>query len=83
MAPSRVRALWGGTYTGGGSVPTVRDNLSSIARLTPAGQFTHYTVPDKDEAWDLTNGPGGLWLTLIQGQFGGGGAIDQFAFPAR
>jgi hypothetical protein len=40
-------------------------------------------MPNKDEAWDLTNGPGGLWFTLIQGQEGGGGAIDQFALPAR
>ena len=58
-------------------------NLSSLARLTPAGQFTYFTVPNKDEAWDLANGPGGLWFTLIRDQAGNGGAIDQFTLPAR
>ena len=49
--------------------------FDSIARLTPSGQFTYFTVPNKDEAWDITNGPGGLWFTDIQGEVGGGGAI--------
>jgi virginiamycin B lyase len=55
-------------------------NISgSIARLTPAGQFTYYAVPDNDEPWDLANGPGGLWITDIRGPFGGAGAIDRLA----
>lgn len=41
----------------------------------PSGRFTYFTVPNKDEAWDITNGPGGLWFTDIQGEVGGGGAI--------
>ncbi len=52
-------------------------NQSSIARLTPAGQVTHYTVPNKGEAWDLTSGPGGnLWFTDIRGA-----AIDRLSVP--
>jgi streptogramin lyase len=57
-------------------------NISgSIARLTPAGQFTYYTVPNNDEPWDLAPGPGGLWITGIRGPFGGAGAIDRLAVP--
>jgi virginiamycin B lyase len=61
----------------------VTNITGSIARLTPTGQFTYYTVPNNDEPWDLTNGPGGLWLTDIRGPFGGAGAIDRFKLPAR
>ena len=53
------------------------------ARLTPAGQFTYYTVPYKDEPWDLASGPGGLWFTDIQGPFGGAGAVDRLTIAAR
>jgi len=52
-----------------------RGAFDSIARLTPSGRFTYFTVPNKDEAWDITNGPGGLWFSDIQGEVGGGGAI--------
>lgn len=50
--------------------------FDSIARLTTSGRATYFTVPNKDEAWDITNGPGGLWFSVIQGEAGGGGAID-------
>jgi len=52
-------------------------NLSSIARLTPAGQFTYRTVPNQGEAWDLTSGPGGnLWFTDIRSD-----SIDRLTVP--
>jgi virginiamycin B lyase len=64
-----------------GNLWVAESELMSIARVTPGGQVTQYTlVPARFPGLMVTGKDGGIWMTVVSPRQGGG--VDRFPLPA-
>lgn len=82
-ATGQLMGIAGGTD---GNVWFVETSAKKIGRVTPAGAFQEFPIPNNNDAWMITAGPdGNMWFTQPGanqiGRVTSDGVFDEFAIP--